>query len=174
MTLKLNGTSGGLRIRGSGGSMRIKVEPSSSFTLLSTDFSNYFTGNAIVASDTSGFVNLSGGGFNNLINNCYTLVGGSTSIAAVLNRFWSEAGLTTGYMGYIFYVTWGPGSTVTDGLARVAWESYNSRVYMSPVDPTDPTALAGSASAAALAGTFNLPATFKLYKPVVSDGTSWC
>ena len=173
MALKLSGTSGGLRIKGSGGSMRIKVEPTS-FTLLSTDFSVYYTGNAIVASDTSGFVNLyGGGGVNNLVNNCYTLDGGSPSIAGVLNRFWSEAGLTTGYMGYIFYVTWGPGSTVTDGLARVAWAP-SSRVLISPVDPTDPTALAGSSNAAALAGTFNLPATFRLYKPVVSDGTSWC
>ena len=67
MALKLSGTSGGLRIKGSGGSMRIKVEPTS-FTLLSTDFSVYYTGNAIVASDTSGFVNLSGGGgVNNLV-----------------------------------------------------------------------------------------------------------
>lgn len=99
----------------------------------------------------------------------FTVVGDDTDI---INSF-TNAGIPTGNQGYIFNVTWGPGST-TSTLAKVSYNSTTKDMYIIAVDPTDTNwQTNNSILGTALVGTFNFPATFTPYYPI-TDKNGWC
>jgi hypothetical protein len=80
------------------------------------------------------------------------------------------------YRGYIFDVVWGNGSTVTNGVAKLAYESNYHYIRISSVDATDVDYLINnndSSDSTALVGTFNFPATFTFRTPTIEKG-GWC
>ena len=96
----------------------------------------------------------------------------SDSNADILNVF-NKAGIPTNYQGYIFNVTWGPGSTYST-LAKVAYNSTYNQMYMIAVDPSNPAWQNNNTiQGTALIGTFNFPATFTPYYPL-TDKNDWC
>jgi len=79
---------------------------------------------------------------------------------------------------YIFNVTWGAGSSISSGKAILGFNSSGPYLFMSAVYTGDTNwqtpgqnILSGGPMAAA--GTFNLPATFSLYVPVIQNGSQW-
>ena len=176
MSINIKGSNlGGVRISGSGGGVAVKTSaPLLTFTLSPSDSSNGFGGlriTALGASGNEGFVN---GGGSNVINNCYFFGSLTPGKRGELDALWAAHGLSPDATGYIFHVTWGPGSSPSTGLARLGWYSAGDQVNVSAADPADPRTLGGSGSADSLPGTFTLPATFTIYVPTVSDGPSWC
>ena len=78
--------------------------------------------------------------------------------------------------GYIFDVVWGSGSTITNGVAKLAYQTSNHDIRISSVDPTDINYLNNdgvSNNGTSLVGTFNFPATFTFRLPLDNKG-GWC
>lgn len=126
-----------------------------------------------------------GGIFNSVSTNGYTLTDNQNNqlygayyfninnddsdITNVFNHF----EMSLGYQGYIFNVTWGPGST-SSTLAKVSYNSGNTEMYIIAVDPADTDwQINNSIQGTALEGTFNFPATFTPYLPI-TDKNAWC
>jgi len=145
-----------------------------SFTITSSDFAKYGA-SGVQASGTSGFTVTNGG--STMYTTYYDLHNPQGSIASTIDSAFLAAGAAFnnyGYDGSIWSVTWGAGSTVTNGLVRLAWTDASNRLFISPVDTSDTTYLGGNANSLALAGTFNLPATFTIHTPLIDDVTGWC
>jgi hypothetical protein len=89
----------------------------------------------------------------------------------------SAAGATTDYNGYICDVVWGPNSTITNGIAKVAYDTRYGRhqIEIVTIDPTDTRYLNNDSNpdGTSLAGTFNFPATFTIRMPLDNKG-GWC
>lgn len=101
---------------------------------------------------------------------CY--LSGYTQIEAAF----TSQGAAMDYRGYIFDVVWGSGSTVTYGVAKVAYVSNNHQLIISSVNPTDVDYLINNNinnDSTSLAGTFNFPATFTFRAPTIEKG-DWC
>lgn len=82
-------------------------------------------------------------------------------------------GMSLSYQGYMFNVTWGPGST-SSTLAKVSYNTGNTQMNIIAVDPADTDyQIDNSIQGTALEGTFNFPATFTPYLPI-TDKNSWC
>ena len=102
----------------------------------------------------------------------YATLSGYTQVEAAF----TSQGATMDYRGYIFDVMWGSGSTVTNGVAKLAYESNYHSVRISTVDPTDVDYLNNNndgSDSTALVGTFNFPATFTFRTPTIEKG-GWC
>lgn len=97
------------------------------------------------------------------------------TLTQIINAY-TAVGATASSNGYIFDVVWGPGSTVTNGVAKFIYTGSGNQVYITSVDPTDTRYLNNDNDAnngTQLAGTFNFPATFTFKTPLDVKG-GWC
>ena len=98
----------------------------------------------------------------------FTVSDDDTDIVTVF----TNAGIPINGQGYIFNVTWGPGST-SSTLVKVSY-SGGKQMYMIAVDPANTDwQIDNTIQGSALVGTFNFPATFTPYYPL-TDKNSWC
>ena len=160
-----------------------------SFTISPSDFANANNGQNIVTNTPTGFTNngTQGPGDNYYAPLLGALNGGiSPAKLDELRAFWAANGLTTNSASYIFTATWDASSspqstkvvlslfddpnyglldigTVT--TATNAWQTGGQDIYNSGGDP------AGLISAQ---GTYNFPATFTLYSPLITNNSDWC
>jgi hypothetical protein len=145
------------------------------FTLTSADFTSIGTGSGCEG-DTTGF---SIGGNYNSTQACYnpTL---TASKAIELTNFWNNNSLSIGGAGYLFHVTWGPGSSTntTHNVMLIINESnylatgtVDTNVTGWDLPGQDPLF---SPNMKAANGTFLFPATFRLITPTISDQADWC
>jgi hypothetical protein len=147
-----------------------------SFTINTSDIANLWgTGTGIT---TNGLVGYTSAGNDNIIFQLVNYELTSQKLSEITNIFNTNS-LGTNYEGYIFNVTWGAGSSISSGIVRVGLSSNSNQLLISAVDtayndwylnngpgnPVNPS----------LAGTFNFPATFTLYTPVIqSESNYWC
>ena len=160
-----------------------------SFTISPSDFANANNGQSIVTNTPTGFTNngTQGPGENYYAPLLGALNGGiSPAKLDELRAFWAANGLTTNSASYIFTVTWDASSspqstkvvlslfddpnyglldigTVTTGTN--VWQTGGQDIYNPGGDP------AGLISAQ---GTYNFPATFTLYSPLITNDSNWC
>ena len=94
-----------------------------------------------------------------------------------ITNLWTSAGITGTSQGYMFNVTWGPGSTIQNGVVKVGFYvgNDNNNIRICPIDESDVDYLTsgGAGSTSSIAGTFNFPATFTLITPQINKG-GWC
>ena len=169
---------GGIQIGGS-----ITIGNLASFTLSSSDFTNYNLGYGCEG-DNTGF---SIGGSYQAGQAFYgpflsANIGGNAAKSAEILAFFNNNGLAVNTNSYLFNVTWGPGSS-TNTAQNVVVLSFNyndinsTNISMGVVDTNvagwntpgqNPFAIASAN------GTFLLPATFTLIQPPIQDISSWC
>jgi len=152
----------------------------SSFTVYSTDIVSYGQGTNITANGTSGFD--SGPSQTGVGNQEYIIQDNMSQRLKdeILGLFISE-GLSTNSTGYVFDVTWGPGSTITNGKAMIGyyWNGGTNygNIQLSPISTANNDWMTSGqnmfTSPLAAVGTFNFPATFTLYKPIISNPSNW-
>jgi hypothetical protein len=147
-----------------------------SFTINTSDIANLLGSNpGITTNGLLGFITAGGDNITNQIIN-YRLT--PQKLSEVTNLF-NNNSLSTNSEGYIFNVRWGAGSSITNGLVRIGLNSTGNYFLIgvidtayndwytnnAPGDPVNPI----------LAGTFNFPATFTVYIPVIqSESDYWC
>ncbi len=99
-----------------------------------------------------------------------------SSLTEIIN-LWTSAGITGTSQGYMFNVTWGPGSTIQNGVVKVGFYvgNDNNNIRICPIDESDVDYLTngGAGSTSSINGTFNFPATFTLITPQINKG-GWC
>ena len=160
-----------------------------SFTMSPSDFASAGGGQSITANTPTGFTNNGtiGPGGNYYAPLLGALNGGiSPAKLNELRAFWAANGLTANSASYIFTATWDASSspqstkvvlslfddsnygsleigTVT--TATNNWQTGGQDIYNSGGDP------AGLISAQ---GTYNFPATFTLYSPLITNDSNWC
>ena len=92
--------------------------------------------------------------------------------------YWIRNNLLADQSSYVFNASWGgtPGSDKVL-LSYFYGSPQNCGIIVAPIDTstnlwqtpgTDPNNLQSAA------GTYNWPATFELYLPVIHDGNNWC
>ena len=103
----------------------------------------------------------------------FTYLSGYTSI----EQAFTAANAPLDYRGVVCSVAWGPGSTVSNGFAKVNYDPMNSHlIRISTIDVTDADYLVNNNNAndsTSLVGTFNFPATFTILTPIIEKG-GWC
>jgi hypothetical protein len=154
------------------------------FTLRSTDFTNTNVGGYITSNGNTGFTTTgqSGPGEAVWVPILSLNAGGSPAKLAEVRAFWASNGLNPNTNSYMFNVTWGPSSTLSSGVVIMGLYDYgdtNVVLNMGVVDTTDPvwqTPNTGyyDGPIYTLAGTWNLPATFTLITPLITEGNHWC
>jgi hypothetical protein len=78
------------------------------------------------------------------------------------------------YNGYIFKVQWGAGSTYSNGLAKISYNSNSHQITLTAVDYYDKNYLQQNTNQGSnLVGTFNFPATFTFVSPLITK-QDWC
>lgn len=94
-----------------------------------------------------------------------------------LETAFTDAGASMDYQGHIFDVTWGNGSTVTNGVAKLAYiQNQGHQINIISVDPADTDYLTNNnngGDSTSLIGTFNFPAIFTFRTPIINKG-GWC
>ena len=106
--------------------------------------------------------------------------GGNIAKADQIRDYFLANGLTINDNSYLFNVTYGPGSTVSSGIAVLSFYYYSNTavyLYMGTVDTTVPgwdTPGTNPFSLTAQQGTFYLPFAFSVYNPITQDISSWC
>jgi hypothetical protein len=100
------------------------------------------------------------------------------SLSEVAN-LWTSAEIIGTSQGYMFNVTWGPGSTIQNGVVKVGFYvaegSSSTNIRICPIDESDLDYLTNGAAGdtQSINGTFNFPATFTLITPQIPKG-GWC
>jgi hypothetical protein len=146
-----------------------------SFTLTSEMFNSGASSGPVCGNNEgewNGFSGFTVSQVNQLWCGVYAVLSGYTQVEAAF----TSQGATMDYRGYIFDVVWGNGSTVTNGVAKLAYESNYHYIRISSVDATDVDYLINnndSSDSTALVGTFNFPATFTFRTPTIEKG-GWC
>lgn len=101
----------------------------------------------------------------------------SGSSLTEITNIWTSAGITGTSQGFMFNVTWGPDSTIQNGVVKVGFYvgNGNNNIRICPIDESDVDYLTsgGAGSTSSIAGTFNFPATFTLITPQINKG-GWC
>ena len=113
---------------------------------------------------------------NQAANNVYCGIGATLTNYSQIESVFTNLGIINANTGYICEVTWAAGSTVTQGYAKINYDSAQKRVVINTVDPSDPNSMNNdnnSGSGTQLAGTFKFPATFKVMLPLDQKG-GWC
>jgi hypothetical protein len=96
----------------------------------------------------------------------------------------SLSGLTTAYnnlglslndnTGRLWYVTWGPGSTIPSGIVKFGSNVDGVSFDIQTIDTSDTNYLTpNNGDGTSLVGTFLFPATFTIYEPL-TDKNGWC
>jgi hypothetical protein len=164
------------------------------FTLNSSDFNNYGSGSGNYSNGNIGFsVNANSYiGPSQAFYSAYlgsTNGGSDTKLAEIYNYFINN-GLSPNNTEYIFHVSWdGSGSAPTSYKVIIALD-YNSptqayfrigTVYtgdnnwqVSGANTYNGLGNGGAGAISLAPGTYNFPATFTLYKPIISFGANWC
>ena len=163
------------------------VSSSSSFSLSSADFTNFYSGNGATPNGNTGFTTagLYGPGEELYGPQLGLNYGGNPAKLTEVLNFWTNNGLTTNGPAYMFNVVWGAGSTLASGVVIMGLYNtydpvnYTNNLNMGVVDTSDPvwqTSGTGyyDGPIYTLAGTWNLPATFTLIQPLITDGQDWC
>jgi len=77
--------------------------------------------------------------------------------------------------GYVYNVTWGAGSSIASGLAKLGfYAGGDAYINIQTIDPTDTDYQQNNTNnGTSLAGTFLFPATFTIYSPL-TDKNGWC
>mgnify|MGYP003334425008 FL=1 len=159
-----------------------------SFTIYSTDFTSFYWGSNMSVNGTTGFTTNSasvGPGYSFYGPELGSSQGGNPTKLAEILAYWNNNGLTVGNNAYMFNVTWGAGSTFGSGVAVLSFYYNSGGVYsnlnIGPVDTSNPVwqtsgtnIYNGPPAVTCLVGTFNLPATFSLIRPIITDNDSWC
>ena len=159
--------------------------PKPSFTITSADFTNFGWGTGVTPNSNLGFTVTNGsiGPGNACYNpNLSANSGGSLTKLNELRAYWAANGMNVNTNAYIFLVTWGEGSTLTSGLAMVELVDNgdnNSQLNMGTVSTnTNDWQTSGSnyynGPPYTVIGTFNFPATFTVYQPLVVNNNNWC
>ena len=154
------------------------------FTLNSSDFVYYNYGTYITPESTVGFVttNSNVGPGESFYGPTLSLnQGGNLNKLNEIRAYYTNNGLTPG-TPYMFNVTWGSGSTLNSGVAVVEFYYYddnNTYLYFGVVDTSNPiwqTPYTGyyQNPIKTLVGTFNLPVTFNVIKPLIPEYNDWC
>ena len=170
---------GGISIGGSG--------PGGTFTISPSDFTTWSWGSYVSIPDTTGFTtsNAGVGPGEAFWGPQFGAQQGAPSPAKrnELLAYWTANGLTINGNAYMFNVTWGPGSTLASGVVIMGLYDYNSGDYtyldFGVVDTSNPvwqTPGTGyyNGPIKTLVGTWNLPATFSVITPLITDGSDWC
>jgi hypothetical protein len=101
----------------------------------------------------------------------------SGSSLTEITNLWTSAGIIEQSQGYMFNVTWGPGSTIQNGVVKVGFYTgnNNNNIRICPIDESDVDYLTSGAAGdtQSINGTFNFPATFTLITPQIPKG-GWC
>ena len=155
----------------------IGVTTGYSFTLTSDMFNGGGWANSI-CDNTSGqwSNNLSGFTVNQAVPNIYCGVNAQLTTYASIEAAFTAAGGALDWHGYVCSVNWGPGSTISNGYAKVSYSQNNHSINISTIDITDTDYLISNTNAGdstSLAGTFNFPATFTILSPLIDKG-GWC
>jgi len=103
-----------------------------------------------------------------------------SAIVTIITNYLTALGISpTNSQGYVYNVTWGAGSSISSGLAKLGFYSGNgtpSNAYFD-LQTIDPSITSwqnnNNASGTSLAGTFLFPATFTIYQPL-TDKNGWC
>lgn len=153
----------------------------SGFTIYSSDFNTVNTGYGCEGDNTGfsiGGSYASGQAFYQANFDINT--GGNIAKADQITAYFNANGLTVNNNSYLFNISYGPGSTVSSGIAVVSFYYYsNAAVWLNigTVNTTVPgwdTPGTDLFSLTALNGTFYLPFAFSVYSPTTQDNANWC
>jgi len=147
-----------------------------SFTITSSMFDGSAWYNSICGSNGEWLNNLSGFTVNQAASNLYCGVNAQLTTYASIESAFTAAGAALDWHGYVCSVNWGPGSTISNGYAKVAYSQNNHSINISTIDTTDVDYLINNSNSndgTSLAGTFNFPATFTILAPLIDKG-GWC
>jgi hypothetical protein len=104
----------------------------------------------------------------------------SSALATTISNYVTAQGINpNNSTGYVYNVTWGAGSTIASGLAKLGFYDGNgdpASAYfdIQTIDPTDTTWQNNNTNdGTSLVGTFLFPATFTIYSPL-TDKNGWC
>jgi hypothetical protein len=160
----------------------INIGGAASFTITSADILGsgtpiYQDTTPIGTNGVDGFQNTAAQ--NNLIEGYYAY-NLSPALFTNISNFVTALGISpTNSQGYVYNVTWGAGSSIASGLAKLGFYNANgdttqSFVDIQTIDPTDTDyQIDNSTSGTSLVGTFLFPATFTIYSPL-TDKNGWC
>ena len=157
-----------------------------SFTLSPSDFTNAGNGAGITTNTPTGFTNNgSNGPGENYYSVCLGALNGAPSPTKLneLIAFWAANGLLSdGSASYIFTVTWDPGSSPQSD--KVVLALYSDPNYANLNIGTVSTAtndwqtggqdIYNNGVLFSAQGTYNFPATFTLYRPLITNDSNWC
>jgi hypothetical protein len=155
-------------------SIEIRVYPTeTSFTLASTEFTNWGSGGGVTANDTLGFTTDGLHDAGTSLYNAFNFVGGK---GTDIQTFFNNNDLLTDETAYIFNVTWGAGSSVSSGKVIMGCNG-GTNLLIAPINTSNnnwQTPGQSNFDIESVVGTFNFPATFTLYKPITAQGIGWC
>ena len=147
-----------------------------SFTITSYDFT---FGNDIDTdttplgpNGTSGFTNTAS---QNSLYDGYYGQGLSGISLSQLTTAYNNLGLSLNdNVGRLWYVTWGPGSTIPSGIVKFGAYNNGENFEIQTIDTSDTNYLTpNTGDGTSLVGTFLFPATFTIYQPL-TDKNGWC
>ena len=103
-----------------------------------------------------------------------------SALVATISDYVTALGINpSNSQGYVYTVTWGAGSSISSGLAKLGFyngngDPTNAYFDIQTIDPTDTDwQQNNSANGTSLVGTFLFPATFTIYSPL-TDKNGWC
>ena len=101
-------------------------------------------------------------------------------LVTAISNYVTALGISpTNSQGYVYNVTWGAGSSIASGLAKLGFyngsgDTTQSYVDIQTIDPTDTNYQQNNTNyGTTLVGTFLFPATFTIYAPL-TDKNGWC
>lgn len=148
-----------------------------SFTLTSNSFDENMGGGSVCGAQEGEFLsNFAGILVTIATGEGWCGVYGTLSDYTEIDSAYTSAGVGVDSSGFMCNVTWGAGSTVQNGVAKVMYRIDNHNIRISPIDATDVDYLINNNSSGditALSGTFYFPATFTLLTPLIEKG-GWC
>jgi hypothetical protein len=150
--------------------------PGATFTITSSMFNGSAWYNSICGNNGEWSNGLSGFTVNQAASNLYCGVNAQLTTYASIDAAFTAVGAALDWHGYVCSVNWGPGSTISNGYAKVAYDQNNHSISISTIDTTDVDYLINNSNSndgTSLAGTFNFPATFTILAPLIDKG-GWC
>jgi len=147
-----------------------------SFTITSSDFTfgnNIDTDTTPLGVDgTSGFTNTAPQ--DSLYDGYYGQGLSGTSLSGLTNAY-NNLGLSLNdSTGRLWYVTWGPGSSIPSGIVKFGSNVNGVSFDIQTIDTSDTNYLTpNTGDGTSLVGTFLFPATFTIYYPI-TDKNGWC